>query len=476
MQTQMAEPRDSEHTARNSEDRGTYGDNRDSQVRAAARMRGFTRRGLSRVGVSAGAGAGVLALAACGVGGAAERATSKTQQPVTVAYMSNLAETHPEGAARIKLLTEFNSTNKDQITVDLGGGRDATPVDKYKALAAGGTPPDVIFTAYTDAADMFASGMLTDIDTELKSDKDWVKQRADIFPAMLDSSTWQGKLASVPIYTNDVAMIYNKGLLQQAGVQPPKEGWTWDDFKVTAAKFVRPDITVLSMNWVFWVNWLRTTGAMPVSADSKKITVDTAESLQVLELIQGFIRSGIAPADGKTETYRDAKNDVVFEVQGPYRIPTFRQNNAPDFGVIHLPVHPQKKQIVTNNGGHNMAIFKGVTPERRVAASRVVKWMNDVHAQAQICIQATSLPVSKAAQNSKELQDYLKTDPQLKGFIDLAPYGWRWPALPSLGKITGALNANVTKVLKQEIGVKDGLTTAQREAQLFLDDDVKRMS
>ncbi|HXI14943.1 MAG TPA: hypothetical protein VNM48_01135, partial [Chloroflexota bacterium] len=70
----------------------------------------------------------------------------------------------------------------------------------------------------------------------------------------------------------------------------------------------------------------------------------------------------------------------------------------------------------------------------------------------------------------------LKTDPQLKGFIDLAPYGWRWPALPSLGKITGALNANVTKVLKQEIGVKDGLTTAQREAQLFLDDDVKRMS
>ena len=63
----------------------------------------------------------------------------------------------------------------------------------------------------------------------------------------------------------------------------------------------------------------------------------------------------------------------------------------------------------------------------------------------------------------------------MKGFIDLAPYGWRWPALPSLGKINTALNTNVTKVLRGEIGVKDGLVTAQREAQLQLDEDVKLM-
>src|SRR5687768_7147595 len=343
------------------------------------------------------AGAGSLALAACGAG-ATPSASTKDAAPVSVAYLSNLANTHPEGIARLKMLEEFNATNTQKITVDLSGAVAATAVDKYKSLAAGGTPPDVIFTAYTDAADMFASGMLVDLDAELKAEKDWAKQRADIFPAMLESSMWLGKLPSLPIYTNDVAMIYNKGLLQQAGVQPPKELWTWDDFKATAAKFVKPDIQVLSMNWVFWLNWLRTTGASPISSDNKRITVDTAEAIQTLELIQGFIKNGIAPADGKTETYKDAKNDVVFEVQGPYRIPTLRQNNAPDFGVIHLPVHPQKKQIVTNNGGHNMAVFKDVTAERRHAAAMVVKWMNEPHAQAQICIQATSLPVSKAAQ------------------------------------------------------------------------------
>ena len=63
---------------------------------------------------------------------------------------------------------------------------------------------------------MFA-GMLVDVDLELKA-RDWARQRADMYPAMLESSTWTGQLVSLPGYTNNVAMIYNTALLQQAGV------------------------------------------------------------------------------------------------------------------------------------------------------------------------------------------------------------------------------------------------------------------
>lgn len=194
------------------------------------------------------------------------------------------------------------------------------------------------------------------------------------------------------------------------------------------------------MYWGFWGIWLRTMGSSPISADAKKITVDTAELLQ-----------------------------------GSYRIPTLRQNNAPDFSVIHFPVHPQKKQVAGLNGGHNTAIFKDVSVERRRAAALVTRWMNEPHAQAQICIHATSLPVSKAAQSSRELTDTLLKDPQRKGFLDLAPHGWCWATLPCYPKIAASPNGNVAKILKQEVGVKDGLVTAQREAQLLLEEDVKLM-
>jgi sn-glycerol 3-phosphate transport system substrate-binding protein len=139
-------------------------------------------------------------------------------------------------------------------------------------------------------------------------------------------------------------------------------------------------------------------------------------------------------------------------------------------------VHPQKRAIAASNGGHSMIVFKDVPLERRAAAAQVARWMNAPHAQAQMCIRATSIPVSKAAMESKELQDYLKTDPQFKGFVDLAPYGWRWPPLPSYAKITAAIQASVDAIMRKEQGIKAALANGQREAQLLLDEDVKLMT
>ena len=51
---------------------------------------------------------------------------------------------------------------------------------------------------------------------------------------------------------------------------------------------------------------------------------------------------------------------MIFEIQGPYRIPTMRKNNAPPFGVIHNPVHPTGKNVFANNGGHNLIVFKDI--------------------------------------------------------------------------------------------------------------------
>lgn len=426
------------------------------------------------------AGAGVTALVVAACGDATSGTPAKSSGPVTITYLSNLPETHPEGAARLKNLAEFNSTNTLKITVNVEEGKAASTETKVKSLAAAGTSPDMFYTAYYFVTEFLASGITIDLDAELKTDKEWAKQRADIFPAMLESSMWAGKLAGMPGYTNNQGVIFNTGLLQQGGVAQPKQGWTWDEFKATASKFVRPDIIPYSNAWGTYGHYLRTAGGLIISKDVKKMQIDTPEMLQVMEHFLDLIKSKIMlpSADGKTglsETYRNAKNDTAFESQGPYRILTLRQANAPAFGVVHIPVQPQKKQIAAANGGHSMIVMKDVSVERRAAAAQIARWMNGPRAQAQMCIGATSIPVSKAAMESKELQDYLKTDLSLKGFIDLAPYGWRWPPLPSFGKITAAIQANIDTILRQEVGIKAGLTKAQLETQVLLDEDLKLM-
>jgi len=442
------------------------------QMAAGARV---SRASVLKVGVGTIAAAGV---AACG---GSEAVPARSKGPVTITYMSGLPETHPTGAARLALMTEYNKTNTQGVTVDIEPARGTTDDTKAKSLAAAGTPPDLLYVAYYSVADFFASGMTIDVDSELKGEKEWAKQRADIFPNMLESSLWAGKLAGMPVDTNNQAMIYNIGLLQQAGVAPPKQGWTWDDFKTMAQKFVRPDFVPLSMAWAgTWRHWLGTMGARIISKDNRKITADTPEMIEVMELDLDLLKRGIAlkTPDGKGalfETYQLAKNDTAFEVQGPYRIPTMRQKNAPPFMTIHIPVHPIKKQIMAGNGGWNMAIFKEAPVERRHAASLVAQWTNAPHAQAQFCIQSINIPVSKATLESKVFQDFTKAEPAFKGFADLAPYGWRWPALPSYAKINAAVDTTVQTIIRQEIGIKAGLAQIQREAQTLLDEDLKLM-
>jgi multiple sugar transport system substrate-binding protein len=455
------------------------------------RGQGFTRRRLGALATARAAGTagalgaagalGTAVLAACGT--TAQAPASPASEPVTVVFMHNDSNTpqRPEGATRVALLEEFSASNPLRITVNTAEAQASSNNDKIKTLAAAGTPPDLYYTAYYFPAEFYLAGMTIDVDAELKGDREWGRQRADIFAPMLESSLWAGKLIGVPGYTNNQAVIYNTGLLQQAGVASPKQGWTWDDLKAAGQRFVRPDSVPLSIGWSHtWQHFLGTTGSRPISRDAKKITFDTPEMLQVAELYLDLLKRGIAlkAPDGKNglfETYQQAKNDTVFEVQGPYRIPVLRQNNAPAFETIHVPVHPGKRQVLAVNGGHNVVVFKDVPPARRQAAAQVAKWLNGPHAQAQMCIKATSIPVSKAALDAKELQDYLKSDLPFKGFVDLAPNGWRWPTLPSWGKIFGVLDAAVASILREESGAKAALAAAQQEAQTLLEEDVRLM-
>ena len=438
----------------------------------ASSARRMTRRSYLRGAVVGGA---AVALDGCG---ASTQSTAAVKTPVTIRYMSQLVETHPDGAMRLELINTFNRTNELGITVDVSEGKAATTIDKIKALAAGGSQPDFYYQPFNLAADLFVSGVTVDVENELKGDKEWAKQTADIFPNMLETSMWNGKLVAVPGHTNNQGIIYNLGLLQRDGVAVPKQNWNWNDFRAVAERFIQPNVIPFSVNWDDWDHFLGTTGSRPVSKDGRKVTIDTPEMLATMEFMVGLYSRGIAQftPDGKSvaEIYRNAKNDTVFELQGTYRFPTYRQNNAPPWGAIHIPIRPQGGQLFGYAAGQSPVILN-TAPEKRRAAAELARWITAPKQQAQHCIKSNVIPVSKAAMNDKDFQEYLKTDPPYKALVDLAPYNWRWPLLPSYAKINGAIDTHAGAILRREVSISAGLANAQREGQLALDEDVKLM-
>lgn len=450
---------------------------RDQVAAQAARGPAMNRR---RVVIGSALGGGVLAsLAACGseAGGGAGRAAA----PVAVTYVSHLGETHPEGKGYLDLLEEFNRTNQEKITVKLEEARPASAYDKMLAQAAAGTPPDVARIDSTRSGSLFVPGATMDMEDALKRDKDWAKQKADMFPGHLENQVWGGKLMSVATYQAVQGIVYSPKLLGRAGVAIPKQGWTWNDFREAALKAAKPPETWgLSFAWIMHhlLSWMGTMGASYVSADKRKMTVNTPDGQEAAEFVLDLIKSKVTADVETRELFQKGTDEAVFEQNGPFRMPTYRQKGITDFGVIHHPVHPNKKVVSGYADGSEVVIFRGLPAERQAAAARVALYLNGPYAQAQQCIRVTMVPVSKAAANAKELQDYLKADPQHKAFVDVAFQGRsaRFPSLPSYQKIVNeTLTPGVAAIFGQKVSVRDGLNDMQQRTQTLLDDDLKLM-
>ena len=63
----------------------------------------------------------------------------------------------------------------------------------------------------------------------------------------------------------------------------------------------------------------------------------------------------------------------------------------------------------------------------------------------------------------------------MKGFVDMAPYGWRYPGIPS-GNQLNRKGRDISPIMKGEISIKAWLTDTQRTLQAMVDKDWQMLS
>jgi ABC-type glycerol-3-phosphate transport system substrate-binding protein len=182
-------------------------------------------------------------------------------------------------------------------------------------MLAADTIPDVMMIGYRgDPADLYNLGATIDVDAELKTEKDWARQRADIFPGYLETSLWAGKMVAIPGHGTCQAMIYSPELLQKAGLTAPKDRWTWNDFLAMARKVAHPpDVWGLDLNWsyVFWAMWIGSSGARPLTKDNRRLTLNTPQVQEATTFLLDLVRGGVAPPESSAELI--GKGQTAFE-------------------------------------------------------------------------------------------------------------------------------------------------------------------
>jgi multiple sugar transport system substrate-binding protein len=393
-----------------------------------------------------------------------------------ITWWSNLADTHPESQTRVKIIEEFNATSKPVEVVPEKFGASLTNI---KAVIAADTPPDTYFIAWREGAEVFLTGSVADLDAELKGDREWGELRKEIFPAMLETSMWKGKLTSMPIYTNNTVTMWNNDLLQRSGLRAPQAGWTWDDFVDLSKRANRPPDVYGFELWAdssAFINWYGTYGGRLLDQAGKKVTVGSPEAKETLQFLFDLgKRHGVSPmpriSTSRSQLFIQGKS--LFEDTGPFRLADIRKGGITNFGAGARPVNPKKKTRYAANGGHNLVVTKMKDAARLRAGLALAKYMNRPASQSKMCtILGTAIPVSKGVLQQKEMVEYGKQDPQWKACVDEAPYGDRAPALPSIVKMLAALDTAITDVFAEKTSVSAALDQAQREMQQLLDADL----
>ncbi len=63
---------------------------------------------------------------------------------------------------------------------------------------------------------------------------------SDFDPALFKYASYKGKNYFIPIGWNNIMINYNRKLFKDAGVEFPKTGWTWDQFREVAKEIDCP--------------------------------------------------------------------------------------------------------------------------------------------------------------------------------------------------------------------------------------------
>ena len=138
-----------------------------------------------------------------------------------------------EGKAMTSAAARFNASHpKIHVTVRNYGNADYA-LQKVLIAIRGGSYPDIAYLYGSWAANIARSPTAVDLSSRINEPGvNW----NDFWPAERQAVQVGGKVIGMPALVDNLALVYNKKLFDQAGIPYPNAGWTWDDFWAAARK------------------------------------------------------------------------------------------------------------------------------------------------------------------------------------------------------------------------------------------------
>ncbi|HEX2910162.1 MAG TPA: ABC transporter substrate-binding protein [Chloroflexia bacterium] len=396
------------------------------------------------------------------------------------------------GAVVQQVVNKYNSSqSKYYIEAVQQPDYDAT-INKLNTSLAGGSLPNVVQVYDIGTQRMIDTKKIIPVQDLIEKDK--LDILNDIEPAVRNYYTINNRLYSMPFNSSAPVMYFDKNAFKEAGLDPEKKVWTYDELydaakklvkKDSSGKIVRSAVDFTLYSWIFEQEQATQTAlfADPGNGRTERATklvfnndagvnwVNFLKKLQDDGLGRNMGRDGGANSSARDANFVKGEAAITFNsiasLRG-YISSAAAAGNKVDVGVAYLPKPAGSKGGVII-GGASLWITNTGSAEQQAGAWDFVKFASQPDIQAFWSSNTGYYPIRKAAYNVKEMQDTLAKYPQFKIAVDELRDTEASPATQGavFGTFVSArqnIEAAMEQALSGKAGVKAALDDAAKKA------------
>ncbi|WP_432541583.1 ABC transporter substrate-binding protein [Kineococcus sp. SYSU DK002] len=431
-----------------------------------------------RTFLSFAAGTSALGMAACS-GGSVTGNTGDSEGRTTISVWH---QSTAEAATKLdELIAQFNDAQADYtVSAQFIPGTEVEFIPRLVNAITNDQGPDLVLGNGNPSGlgQVIETGKVVALDDLLGTGKTPL-DRAAIPQGMLDASTFDGTLYSLPTDGGDYAVFYNKALFAEAGITTPPT--TWAELADVAGRLTTADRYGIYLpigsggygEWTSftWQSMLWSAGGEFLTADNSDVAFDTPAGVTALKTWTDIVAAGHAYPSSMADSNQNqgfpgfiAQEYAMF-IGGAYNLGVVREGlGKENVGVFTFPRITQPAM----NTGTNVSYILQTTDEKQSGAWAFLSWWLQPDVQAEWDIATGFLPTNQATTTSAAYADYLADDPDIKVFVDQLEYARTRPSISEYAEVSAALSTEIEKAMLLQQTPEQAIATAAANARAAL--------
>lgn len=361
---------------------------------------------------------------------------------------------------------EWNTKHpKTKVRLVFNGGND-TAVQKTLAGFTAGNYPDVAYEYGSSAAQLARQPKLVDLTSRVKAPAvDW----SDFYPSERQAATVNGKVVGVPSLVDNLSLVYNKKVFARAGIAPPTNNWSWQDFRTAAKKLTSKSARTYGWAYVndgtedtMWryLAMLWQAGGELLSDHDTKPAFDSPAGLAALTQLHDMaVTDKSVYLDTGNQNYMNLFNSgkIAMLWTGPWDLSSI--NPGVDYGVTYLPGYQGDHETIS---GPDVYMLFDHSAGRSDTAFKFVTWLTSAPVHIKFAVATGDLPLRKSESTLPGYQTFLKKYPTERVFVaNLGNVRHVRPNMATYPKVSAALGQMIQSVLLGQASPRDALRTAK---------------